>query len=102
MECADWQAAANVASDAQWLRLADAVAATQPGDALSVYLRLIDPLKQHTGDGIYQQIARLLTSARGCWLRLDQLHEYCAYVAALRTDQKRKRNLIRLLDQHEL
>lgn len=97
-----WQAAPGVANEPQWLRLADAVAVTQPADALTVYLRLIEPLKGLTGDPTYQQIVRLLVAARACWLRLSKMDEYAAYVAALRTDQKRKRNLMHLLDQHKL
>jgi len=98
-----WQAATvATASDAQWLRLADAVAPTRPGDALAVYLRLVEPLKGQTGDSVYQQIARLLVSARACWQLLGQMTECTAYVSALRADQKRRRNLMRTLDQHGL
>ncbi|HEX5543201.1 MAG TPA: hypothetical protein VFX60_16860 [Micromonospora sp.] len=61
---AAWQAAPGVASDQQWLRVADAIAPTRPADALAVYLRLIEPLKSQAGDAIYQQVARLLLSAR--------------------------------------
>jgi uncharacterized Zn finger protein len=98
-----WQAAtvATIGA-AQWLRLADAVAPARPGDALAVYLRLIEPLKAHTGDGVYQQIARLLVAARSCWQRLGRTDECTAYVTALRAGQKRKRNLMRTLDQHGL
>lgn len=98
-----WEAAtAAAASDAQWLRLADAVAPSRPEDALAVYLRLIDPLKAQTGDSVYQQVVRLLVAARGCWQRLGRAGECTAYVAALRADQRRKRNLMRTLDQHGL
>lgn len=98
-----WQAATIAsASDTQWLRLADAVAPTRPGDALAVYLRLIEPLKSQTGNSVYQQLARLLVAARACWQRLGQASECTAYVAALRADHKRKRNLMRTLDQHGL
>lgn len=98
-----WQAAtAAAASEAQWLRLADAVAPSRPVDALAVYLRLIEPLKAQTGDSVYQQVVRLLVAARACWQLLGRTGDCTAYVAALRADQRRKRNLIRTLDQHGL
>jgi hypothetical protein len=50
----------------------------------------------------YQQILRLLVSARTCHEALGTMGEFDAYVAALRAAQKRKRNLMRLLDQHGL
>jgi len=73
-----------------------------PATPLTVYLRLIEPLKGQTGDSAYQQIARLLVAARACWQRLGRTSECTAYVTALRADQKRKRNLMRTLDQHNL
>ncbi|HEU5333914.1 MAG TPA: SWIM zinc finger family protein [Actinocrinis sp.] len=97
-----WTAAKGIATEEQWLRLADHVAAISPADALPVYLRQIEPLKKHTGDGIYQQIARLLTSARACHQRLGTMADFDSYTQALRADQKRKRNLMRILDQHGL
>jgi hypothetical protein len=44
----------------------------------------------------------LLAKIRDCHERLGTGQQFRAYLAALRTDQKRRRNLIRLLDQHGL
>jgi uncharacterized Zn finger protein len=99
---AAWESAEGLASDAQWQRLADLVLETRPADALAVYLRLIQALKQQTGDGVYERIARLLTAARACHGRLGTGPAFDAYVRRFREDQKRKRKLIRILDAHQL
>jgi uncharacterized Zn finger protein len=100
-----WAAAGqfpDATSPAQWLRLADLVAADRPADALAVYRRLIEPLRPHTGDKIYEQAARLLRSARACHEALGTTAEFDRYLALFRADQKRKPNLMRLLDRHGL
>ena len=99
---AAWDAAAGVASERQWLTLADLLNSDRPADALPVYLRAIEPLRSLTGDSVYQQVAALLTKIRGCHQRLGTAPQFAAYLAALRADQKRKRNLIKLLDQRGL
>jgi tetratricopeptide (TPR) repeat protein len=99
---AAWEAAKDVASDDQWLRLANLVIETRPADALTVYRRLIAILKGQTGDGVYERIAQLLVSARTCHRRLGTDAAFDLYLRALRDDQKRKRKLIRILDAHRL
>ncbi len=96
---AAWDAAAGVASDTQWLKLADLAASTRPAEALAVYLRQIQPLKQETGEAAYERMARLLASARDCHARLGTLTSFDMYLRALRADQKRKAKLIRILDR---
>lgn len=97
-----WEAAAGIATEAQWLKLADLVADTRPADALAVYQRQIQALKQETGDKAYERLARLLLSARACHLRLGTEAAFGFYLRALREDQKRKRRLITVLDSHDL
>jgi len=99
---AAWESADRIASDAQWLRLADLVAETRPADALAVYRRQVDKLRSQTGEQIYERMASLLAAARECHDRLGTSREFAAYLRALRADQKRKRALIRILDAHEL
>jgi uncharacterized Zn finger protein len=100
---AAWQAAtATGAHDRQWLTLADQVRAIRPADALRVYRRLAEPLEKQTGNAVYEQLTSLLLSMRDCHRRLGTTDELTAYLAALRASQKRKRNLMRLLDQHGL
>ncbi|MEU9848053.1 DUF6880 family protein [Streptomyces sp. NPDC047985] len=98
-----WQAATETgAHDRQWLALADHARPDRPSDALDVYLRLAEPLTRQTGNAIYEQLVGLLLSMRDCHRRLDTPDEFTAYVTALRTTQKRKRNLMRLMDEHGL
>jgi uncharacterized Zn finger protein len=101
---AAWTAAKGAAAttDTQWLRLAHALAATRPADALAVYFRTVESLKQLTGNDTYHRMATLLLAARACHESLGTTAEFRRYVMALRTDQKRKRNLIRILDQNGL
>lgn len=99
---AAWEAAPGRAGTRQWLTLADQVRESRPADALEVYCRAIEPLKQVTGDGNYQQMATLLLSARACHRALGTETEFAAYLAALRADQKRKRNLMKVLAEKGL
>jgi uncharacterized Zn finger protein len=99
---AAWAAAKDAATDAQWLRLADAAAATRPADALAVYLRTVGSLKKLTGNDVYQRMATLLLAARACHEALGTTTEFRRYIAALRMDQKRKRNLMKILDANGL
>lgn len=100
---AAWQAATETgAHDSQWLTLADRIRADRPADALDVYLRLAEPLTKDTGNGIYEQLVALVLSIRDCHRRLNTPDAFTAYVTALRTSQKRKRNLMRLMDEHGL
>jgi tetratricopeptide (TPR) repeat protein len=99
---AAWTAAEGLASDDQWLRLANLVIESRPADALAVYRRLITTLTRETGDAIYERVAQLLTAARTCHRRLGTEAAFAVYLRALREDQKRKRKLIRILDAHGL
>jgi hypothetical protein len=99
---AAWAAAKDAASERQWLCLADASIDSHPADALAVYRTTIGALKTQTGDDNYRRIASLLLSARACHQALGTPDEFNRYVAALRTEQKRKRNLMKILDQNGL
>jgi uncharacterized Zn finger protein len=102
---AAWAAAkdpANHATDDQWLRLADALAATRPADALDVYLRVIGALKKETGDKVYRRMAALLQAARACHQALGTTDQFRRYLTILRMDCKRKRNLMKILDENGL
>jgi hypothetical protein len=99
---AAWDEARGLASEAQWLRLADLIAPVRPADALGVYLRLIAPLRGETGDRAYLRLARLLVSARACHQTLGTEAAFDAYLANVREQQRRKPRLISILDRHQL
>jgi hypothetical protein len=97
-----WEAARDVASQPQWVRLANASVSSRPADALAVYVKVIERLTQSTGDDIYRQIAAHLLSARACHAALGTTAEFRTYMQLLRVAQKRKRNLMKILDQNGL
>jgi hypothetical protein len=99
---AAWAAAKDAASEQQWLRLADASTDSHPADALAVYRTAIGSLKACTGDDNYRRMASLLLSARACHQALGTEDEFTRYTAGLRMEQKRKRNLMKILDQNGL
>ncbi|HET9894979.1 MAG TPA: hypothetical protein VFQ44_08585 [Streptosporangiaceae bacterium] len=99
---AAWDAAAGIATEAQWLRLADLLADTRPADALAVYLRQVDQLRNETGDRAYERIARLLIGARACHRGLGTETAFRSYLRSFRLTHKRKRKLIGILDAHQL
>lgn len=100
---AAWEAAtAGYADNRQWLALADLTRDDRPADVLAVYLRLIGPLLTQTGDATYEHLTELLLSARVCHRALGTEDAFTAYMATLRAEQKRKRKLMAILDQHGL
>ncbi|MGW7209686.1 SWIM zinc finger family protein [Streptomyces sp. NPDC054837] len=100
---AAWEAASHCgADDRQWLALADRVRTARPADALAVYLRLAEPLIGQTGNAIYEQLVGLLVSIRECHHLLGTQDQLTAYITALRGAHGRKRNLMRLMEQHGL
>ncbi|MGI9006213.1 MAG: SWIM zinc finger family protein [Streptosporangiaceae bacterium] len=99
---AAWPEATGLASQRQWLALADLAASERPADALAVYRRQIEELRKSPGPAGYERLARLLESARDCCERLGNLAEFETYVRALRDDHRRKPRLIRVLDAHQL
>lgn len=99
---AAWQEAAGRADDRQWERLADLSRETHPAEALTVYLRLVERLKEPTGDRAYERLARLLLGARDCHRALGTEDAFTACLAGLRTELKRRRKLMTILDRYGL
>ncbi len=97
-----WESAGGVATQEQWLRLADLVAPEHPERALGVYLRQIASLRRETGERAYLRLARLLESARQCHQRLGSEAEFDAYLRALRSWARRRRALMAILDARGL
>ncbi|MET7931972.1 hypothetical protein ABZT43_51195, partial [Streptomyces sp. NPDC005349] len=86
---AAWREASGGADDRQRQQLADLSRTTRPADALAVYLRMVEQLKEPTGDRVYERMALLLRGARDCHRALDTLgvpprHRATRCVLALR------------------
>lgn len=94
-----WREAAGLADDRQWEHLADLSRETHPAEALGVYLRLVERLKEPTGDRAYEHLARLLLGARDCHRALGTQEAFTDYLASLRAELKRRRKLMSVLDR---
>lgn len=99
---AAWTHAREIASEPQRIRLANASASSRPGDALAIYVKVIEGLTQKTGDAVYRAIATHLLAVRACHEALGSMDKFRQYMVLLRMGQKRKRNLIKILDQSGL
>ncbi|WP_432157917.1 SWIM zinc finger family protein [Streptomyces sp. bgisy153] len=99
---AAWREAADRADDRQWERLADLSREARPGEALGVYLRLVERSKGPTGDRAYERLTRLLLGARDCHRALGSEPVFARYLADLRTELKRRRKLLGMLDRYGL
>ncbi|MEU5630488.1 SWIM zinc finger domain-containing protein [Streptomyces rishiriensis] len=99
---AAWREAEGIADDRQWEHLADLSRETHPAEALAVYLRLIERLKEPTGDRVYEHLARLLQGARDCHRVLGTQETFTGHLAGLRAELKRRRKLMSILDRYGL
>jgi uncharacterized Zn finger protein len=85
-------------SDCLWIDLAELREDEHPEDALRVYMDQIEPLLKMTGNDIYDQIIWMLQKVEKLMLQLDRSDQFNSYIANIRHTQKRKRNLMKLLD----
>ncbi|MEU2021384.1 SWIM zinc finger family protein [Streptomyces sp. NPDC016469] len=99
---AAWEAAVGHLDDRELLPLADCIREHRPSDALAVYLRRLQPLKQSTGDRTYQEIARLLRSIRACHELLGTPDAFTHFLVAFRKELKRKPKLMEILTTNGL
>ncbi|MEU7412569.1 MULTISPECIES: SWIM zinc finger family protein [Streptomyces] len=99
---AAWREAEGIADDRQWEHLADLSRETHPAEALAVYLRLVERLKEPTGDRVYEHLARLLQGARDCHRVLGTQEAFTGCLAGLRAELKRRRKLMSILDRYGL
>lgn len=101
-QAAGAQTPGGTVSEAQWSRLADLIAPSRPADALAVYIRQAEQLRDQAGERAYLRLARFLDRARACHRALGTENEFSAYLADLREVHKRKRKLIAILNKHQL
>jgi hypothetical protein len=84
------------------LQLAKRRADQHPADALAVYRRHLDRALKPAKDHAYAEVARLLTLMRPLHQRLGQDADFARLVTQIRTEYKRRRNLIKRLDRAQL
>jgi len=82
-----------------WFKLARAREARHPADAVRIYQQLAEQVVQHGGDFEYRAAVRYLVRAEKIITRLGRPKKFREYLAVYREQNKRKRNLLRLLDR---
>lgn len=84
-----------------WLSLAQTREITHPVDAIHVYKEEVHRKIEPTSNGDYSESMIYLNKLRKIMSRTNQSDQFRGYVLQLRSEFKRKRNLIKLLDQHK-
>lgn len=95
---AAWEQARKASSEPQRLKLAALLRVERPEEALEVYDRALEPLRAQTGEDVYRRVLELLLGVRACYEQLGKDADFEAYLGAFRQEQRRKRNLMRALD----
>ena len=90
------------AGEQRWMRLAEAREAIEPGEALSVYLRLADVQLETTGRSAYQRTVVILKKASRAATAANRQAEFDVHMADLRERHRRRPTLISLLDNAKL
>jgi uncharacterized Zn finger protein len=98
VETAWAEAQAGGCAHVLWLELADRRAGEHPDEVLPVYQRAVEGLVARTGNDVYEEVVRLLRKVRELSARLGREAEFASQIASIRTTQRRKRNLMKLLD----
>ena len=93
------QAQAGGCAPALWRRLAAARAADRPQDALAVYRMLVGRVVGATSNAAYQEAVELLGELEQLLAPHDCADDHARLVAEVREVNRRKRNLLKLLDQ---
>lgn len=94
-----WQeACAGGCSPALWIELADLRRESHPDDALAVYKREVAATIERRDKHAYAAAIEAMGSVRELLESTGRGDEFAAYVADVRAEHKRKRNLVKLLD----
>jgi uncharacterized Zn finger protein len=100
---AAWQEAQQGGcSDDLWLDLAAEREKVHPEDALAVYKSQIEPILDQTNNQAYRTAVGYLRKIRELMSRVGRIDEFAPYLASVRTENKRKRNFIKMLDHTNL
>ncbi|MCU7838981.1 MAG: SWIM zinc finger family protein [Candidatus Thiodiazotropha sp. (ex Troendleina suluensis)] len=97
---AAWQEAqAGGCSEGLWLQLAELREKEHPKDAIAVYWKQIGPIVEQTNNEAYAEAAGLLRRVEKLMKRLGEQAAFQQYLNTVRTEYKRKRNFMKLLDK---
>lgn len=96
---AAWEAVNAGACRRQLLiRLAERLAPSRPGDAVSLYRRVVGPIVEETSNRAYEEAIGLIREIGGLMKKQKQTEQFRAYLADLHARYKAKRNFIKLLN----
>lgn len=97
-EAAWREAQAGGCSEGLWLELAKRREKTHPEDAVGIYKAHLAKLLHNTGQRVYEEALATLDRIRAILARCGQEAVFQVFVSEIRTTQKRKRNLMKMLD----
>jgi len=96
---AAWTAAHQGICDRNLLiSLAGKLEPSRPGDAISLYRRVVPPIVEQTSNTAYEEAIKLIRRVGGLMEAQGQSRPFGDYLAELRVQFKPKRNFIKLLD----
>lgn len=97
---AAWTAAHEGICDRNLLiTLSGKLESSRPGDAVSLYCRVVPPIVEQTSNTAYNEAIKLIRKIGGLMNMQNQSRQFGDYVAELRVRFKPKRNFIKLLDE---
>lgn len=85
--------------DSWWMELARLREKNFPADVVPIYQKQVDVLVNQKSNESYSASVKLVGKIRGLMTSLDQARQFDAYLAALRTTHKPKRNFIKLAER---
>lgn len=98
-EDAAWQEACDGGCTKHfWLKLARKREADHPRDAIAVYQRQVGPIVGRTNNNAYAEAVVLIKRIANLMNGSGDRDDFLQYLAALRTDFKRKHNFMKMLD----
>lgn len=86
-------------SEFLWLRLAELLEKAHPADAIEIYKKQIGPIVAQTNNHAYREAINLIRKIHKLMKKLEWDKQFQEYVSSIRTEYKRKRNLIDMLDK---
>lgn len=96
---AAWEAAQQGVCNRNLLvALAGKLEPSRPGEAISLYRRVVPPIVEQTNNAAYDEAIKLIRKTGGLMKAQQQLPQFGDYLAELRVRFKPKRNFIKLLD----
>jgi len=99
IEAAWREAQADGCSRGLWLNLAELREKDHPEDAIAVYREQIGPIVEQTNNHAYAEAAGLLRRVEKLMKKLGQQAAFEQYLNTVRTEYKRKRNFMKLLQK---